>query len=86
MISYKNRIYIDTATGKFIEQTIQGSKPFHIWLLRLERNTLRKAFIYSGYTESSYLCMAWDDYSHNKTEFVAQWSLVLDNYYQYLMK
>jgi len=82
MIIDSNRAESHTAS-QYLEQTVQASQPFFLWLIKLDEKSLHKAFIYSGYTESSYLNMAWEDYCHNKTEFLFQWSSVLSTYYQY---
>ena len=82
MIADSNHVKNPTAS-QYIEQAFQGSRQFHLWLLNLEKDSLHKAFIYSGYTESSYLCMAWEDYCHNRTEFLFQWGNILNHYYQY---
>ncbi|MDH5183171.1 MAG: hypothetical protein OEX12_04710 [Gammaproteobacteria bacterium] len=74
----------NTSAQKYIDQAFMGSQAFNHWLLSLDQKTLHKAFVYSGYTEHSYLLMAWEDYCHNKTEFLLQWSQTLLGFYHYL--
>ena len=74
----------NTSAQKQFDRAFIDSQAFNHWLLGLDQKTLHKAFVFCGYTEHSYLLMAWEDYCHNKTEFLLQWSPALMEFYHYL--